>query len=70
MSDQGFYVVWNPQGGSPRFRHDTSSSAQAEAERLAGQSPGQHFYVLAAVSVSCRNNITTLPLRLPDALPF
>lgn len=44
-----FWVVWNPEGRSPTYRHFTKKSAQDEAERLANQCPGQTFTVLAAV---------------------
>lgn len=47
-----FYVVWNPNGGSPRVRHQCEESAKQEALRLAEQNPGQEFIVLASVGTA------------------
>lgn len=44
-----FWLVWNPQGRSPVYRHGSLKSAQAEAARLARNNPGEEFYVLATV---------------------
>ncbi|BBL69728.1 hypothetical protein [Methylogaea oryzae] len=43
-----FWIVWNPEGRNPRFRHTTEPSAIGEAERLAREHPGQMFIVLEA----------------------
>jgi hypothetical protein len=70
MASDPFYVVWNPKGPhSPRERHSAMHLAEAEAERLAVQNPGQDFYVLATVS----RTRTTKPIEVerfdPD-IPF
>ena len=44
-----FWIVWNPEGGPPRFRHDTKKSAEEEADRLAINYPGHTFIVMEAV---------------------
>jgi hypothetical protein len=43
-----FWLVWNPDGSNPTYRHESYAAAQAEAKRLALRHPGQEFYVLAA----------------------
>jgi hypothetical protein len=43
-----FWMVWNPNGHSPSYKHPTEQSARAEATRLARISPSDHFYVLEA----------------------
>lgn len=43
------YLVWNPNTGYPKFRHSSRESAIQEAKRLAGNHPGQPFYVLEAI---------------------
>lgn len=43
-----FYLVWSPQGQRPpSHRHETQYQAEREAARLARESPGREFYVLA-----------------------
>ena len=66
--DNAFYVVWNPDNGPPRFRHEFEWQATREAERLAASNPGQKFYVLGAISVSENRTVVTTQLR--QALPF
>lgn len=70
MSD--FYVVWNPNGRNPQFRHDLREEAVNEAERLACIEPGQEFFVLHAVSVSRKPKpVETISLDGYDPeLPF
>lgn len=46
-----FYLVWNEDGFPPRFKHDSVTAAENEAERLASSNPGRAFYVLTP---SCR----------------
>lgn len=46
-----FWMVWNPEGNAPRFKHDTIAAAVTEAERLARLNRGAEFYVLMAVEV-------------------
>lgn len=64
-----FWMVWNPAGRAPTFRHTTQAFAQAEAERLAKEHPGQSFFVLHAVSRSCAPPLV-LTVRLRDDIPF
>lgn len=44
-----FWMVWGIQRGMPHYRHASKDDAQTEAKRLAGNSPGELFVVLAAV---------------------
>lgn len=48
----GFYLIWNPEGRAPTFRHATAASAKAEAERLSRAHPNQSFYVLRTTGVA------------------
>lgn len=68
-SKKKFWVVWNPQGHSPTFRHDTEISAYEEAERLARLIPGQEFIVLGSVA-SCRKNEVTWVAHDESDIPF
>jgi hypothetical protein len=43
-----FWMVWNPNGLSPKYKHPNKVSAEIEAERLANLNPNDHFYVLKA----------------------
>ncbi|WP_151721023.1 hypothetical protein [Acinetobacter ursingii] len=43
---QNFYLVWNEQGSSPTFKHQSYESAEIEAERLAKQNKGEKFHIL------------------------
>ncbi len=45
-----FWLVWNPNGNAPRFKHETESSARQEAERLARLHSGETFILLEAVA--------------------
>jgi len=46
-----FWLVWNPVGTNPKFRHASEIQATTEAKRLAKDCPGQNFYVLEGKSV-------------------
>lgn len=59
MIYEEFWVVWNPAGRAPMVRHNNLSGANGEARRLARENPGQHFYVLKALSVSVSDLVTT-----------
>ena len=48
QNDQ-FWMVWNPNGNAPTFRHHHPEAAKVEAERLARLHPGQKFHVLALI---------------------
>jgi hypothetical protein len=70
MGDK-FWMVYGEGQNLPRFRHDTYSSAETEAERLARMNPGIAFYVLMPVAVSKRVDVETRKLvDLDDQIPF
>ena len=48
MADK-FWMVWNPNGNSPRVRHLSRESARREALRLNANSVDDTFFVLEAV---------------------
>lgn len=45
-----FWLVWCEDGGAPTRKHETPERAEAEAIRLAQQSPGKSFCVLAMIA--------------------
>lgn len=63
MFEHKFYLVWCPQGGPPRYRHEQKIDAQNEAKRLAAENPSRQFYVLAAFEryESTQVSVTKLP---------
>ncbi|MGH0004112.1 hypothetical protein ACQU0X_28910 [Pseudovibrio ascidiaceicola] len=68
-----FWMVWNPQGSDPRYRHNTRRSADEEASRLARQNPGQEFFVLKAVGGSKAPHPTAEQIKITsstDEIPF
>lgn len=44
-----FWMVWNPNGHAPTFKHSSHESATAEAEHLARTNPERTFIVLEAI---------------------
>ena len=68
MDEQPFFVVWNPSGGNPRYRHTTERLARHEAIRLARENPGQSFFVLEAKSVS--KSVEPVTTVVFDEIPF
>lgn len=60
-----FWMVWNPNGTMPTYRHDSPDSAVTEAERLAKTHEGCQFFVLCAMSVSQKVTVSTQPLTDP-----
>jgi hypothetical protein len=73
-SMERFWLVWNPQGRNPNYRHARKAGAEAESKRLATQYPGTRFYVLSALSFAqTREPVEVTELVEPpddDDLPF
>ncbi len=63
MNNEKFWVVWQPESGSPMLRHKSLESAINEAERLAKNYENREFYVLEAVSVSKKIAVQTINLH-------
>jgi hypothetical protein len=52
-------MFWMVLGsGQPTHRHQSEQSARTEAERLARTNPGCEFYVLQAVAVCVKSDVT------------
>lgn len=47
-----FYMVWNPDGRAPTYRHPSYKAAMGEARRLARANPSDEFIILAAVATA------------------
>lgn len=63
-----FWLVWNPGGHAPTYRHDQHGNAVNEAKRLALINPGEEFFVLQAIKrVACTEPVTVTDL---DEIPF
>lgn len=70
-----FWLVWNPSGYPPRYKHDTEASASVEARRLASENPGREFYVLRPTSKVIRADLLVTCFNAPpphncDDIPF
>lgn len=66
-----FWFVWNEHRSLPRYKHFTEQEAKAEARRLALQSPGEEFHVLALVC-SCAHQavVWRSPTADDPTIPF
>lgn len=62
----GFWVIWNPAGGTPSDRHYSEASAIREAERLAGRSPGETFIVLRSACARRCGKLERIDLSKPE----
>ena len=56
-NDIPFWLVWNPSGFAPKFKHATHESAETEATRLARENPGKEFYVIMPVTKAVRHDV-------------
>lgn len=63
-----FWIVWNPTGRNPQYRHSTADDATAEAERLAKLHAGESFYVLQSWCKLALQKTNLVPLT--DDIPF
>ena len=54
---EAFWMVWCPQGETPKHRHTSEPQAIAEATRLARQNPGREFIVLQSVGAAKRVDV-------------
>lgn len=70
LTYQTFWVVWNPDGRSPMFKHDGLLAAQAEAERLARENPAQTFVVLESVCARRVDDMLRIDMRPDCDIPF
>lgn len=50
MKQMRFWMVFNPEGTSPKMQHFSRHLANLEAERLARLNPGKEFFVLKAMN--------------------
>lgn len=70
-----FWLIWNPRGRDPNYRHASEDSARLEAERLARACPGDVFVVLKAeYAVRVKRPdpppVERVPLSQIDEIPF
>lgn len=48
ITEEQFWLVWNPSGRAPTYRHLSKASANTEARRLARLNPENTFFALKA----------------------
>lgn len=69
MTDK-IFCVFNPDGRAPKYKHSSEGSAKMEAVRLARENPGQKFFVMVAMGVACKEDVTYTVLEIEDGIPF
>ncbi len=69
MSNETFFLVWNPATSYTMNRHYCIKQAETEAQRLAAKEPGKQFMVLQALTVFEKNDIKRTDLS-KDSIPF
>lgn len=63
VKNMSAYIIWNPKSKlPPTVTHDTRSAAIRIAGRMAGQNPGETFYVCKLVSSANQAPIVPVPL--------
>jgi hypothetical protein len=65
-----FWLVWNPKGGAPTYKHLSVKEALAEARRLSGTCPGHEFFVLKAIGGYQMPAPGPQPIVIDDGIPF
>lgn len=65
-----FWFVWNPDGRSPQYKHQSEKSAIEEAERLARQNGGQTFVVLQSICARRTDDMLRIEMREDSEIPF
>lgn len=69
MTDRpAFYLVWNPETATVRYRHTDIGSAKAEAQRLV-RIHGGEFIVLKPIVCYKKTDIETIHFE-DDDIPF
>lgn len=53
-----FWLVWDEHGNRPTVKHDSATSAQREAERLARANMGHTFHVLKVVGSCSKTDVS------------
>ena len=64
-----FWMVWNPQGRTPAFKHVSLAQATNEAERLARLNPSEVFYVLESIAMRTVDSMVRVDIRPPHYDP-
>ena len=65
-----FWLVWNPHGHAPTFKHYSLRSAEEEAERLARLNPEEVFIVLQSMYARCVSNMRRINFDVDADIPF
>ena len=73
MSREQFYMVYNPNGKTPKVQHATHAAAKAEAQRLAALQPNDQFYILrsrgaAVIAETPKPDVVALAAALSRAI--
>lgn len=70
MNYATFWMVWNPDGNAPRYKHRTEEAAFAEAERLARTNKGQVFVVLESAGARLVDDMVKINMKADCDIPF
>ncbi len=62
-----FWMVWNPDGRAPTYKHHSETAARAESQRLARLEPNATFFVLRAIASYKKDDVRVTEL---DEVPF
>lgn len=63
------WIVWTPDGASPRVVHTSRFAAVTEAKRLASVHPGKRFYAMASIGFA-ESKAVEFTEHDPDPIPF
>lgn len=65
-----YFLVWNPETGQTRHRHENLEQAEAEAARLAKNHRGSEFVVLAPIASHKAVDTVRTKFEPHDEIPF
>lgn len=64
-----FWLVWHFNGRAPTYPHWNKADAEAEAQRLAGNAPGEVFTVMACVGAYSSEIAPVAPVKVVKRSP-
>lgn len=70
LTDEPFWLVWQPESGFPTVRRETYVAAREEAVRLARANRGKRFYVLGTSMFAETGDLRLVEFKRIDDLPL